>query len=59
LEALGGIQLADEPQPQHIDIGVDDASALFLTARSGWSDQLTGMDGPRLWDRVISSESAL
>jgi diguanylate cyclase (GGDEF)-like protein len=25
---------------------------------SGWSDPLTGTDGPRLWDRVIASESA-
>jgi diguanylate cyclase (GGDEF)-like protein len=27
-------------------------------APSGWSDPLTGTDGPRLWDRVIASESA-
>lgn len=25
---------------------------------TGWSDPLTGTDGPRLWDRVISSEAA-
>jgi diguanylate cyclase (GGDEF)-like protein len=25
---------------------------------AGWSDQLTGTDGPRMWDRVVSSESA-
>jgi diguanylate cyclase (GGDEF)-like protein len=25
---------------------------------SGWSDPLTGTDGPRLWDRVITSEVA-
>jgi len=24
----------------------------------GWTDQLTGTDGPRLWDRIISSETA-
>lgn len=27
-------------------------------APSGWSDPLTGADGPRLWDRFISSEAA-
>jgi diguanylate cyclase (GGDEF)-like protein len=25
---------------------------------SGWSDPLTGTDGPRLWDRIVSSEVA-
>lgn len=25
---------------------------------SGWSDPLTGADGPRLWDRVVASEVA-
>jgi diguanylate cyclase (GGDEF)-like protein len=25
---------------------------------SGWNDPLTGTDGPRLWDRVLASESA-
>jgi diguanylate cyclase (GGDEF)-like protein len=25
---------------------------------SGWTDQLTGTDGPRFWDRVILSEEA-
>jgi len=24
----------------------------------GWTDQLTGTDGPRLWDRILSSETA-
>ena len=24
----------------------------------GWTDQLTGTDGPRLWDRIVSSETA-
>jgi GGDEF domain-containing protein len=24
----------------------------------GWADLLTGTDGPRLWDRVVLSESA-
>ena len=51
--------MSTEPQPQ--DIEIDDpvqASGLFLSAPSGWNDPLTGMDGPRLWDRVISSETA-
>ena len=25
---------------------------------TGWSDQLTGTDGPRMWDRVMSTETA-
>ena len=24
----------------------------------GWTDQLTGTDGPRLWERILSSETA-
>ena len=39
---------------------VDDAvyAGLLPPVPSGWSDPLTGTDGPRLWDRVISSEIA-
>ena len=29
-----------------------------IAAPDGWADVLTGTDGPRLWDRVILSESA-
>ena len=51
--------MSNEPQPQDIEIDDPvDASGLFLSAPSGWNDPLTGMDGPRLWDRVISSETA-
>lgn len=25
---------------------------------TGWTDQLTGTDGPRLWERILSSETA-
>lgn len=25
---------------------------------TGWTDQLTGTDGPRLWERIVSSETA-
>jgi diguanylate cyclase (GGDEF)-like protein len=52
--------MADQQhQPRDLEIGQrDDASPLFLTAPSGWNDPVTGMDGPRLWDRVISAETA-
>jgi diguanylate cyclase (GGDEF)-like protein len=32
--------------------------SLLPAAPSGWSDPLTGTDGPRYWDRLISSERA-
>jgi diguanylate cyclase (GGDEF)-like protein len=51
--------MADDPQPRDLEVVQrDDASPLFLTAPSGWNDPLTGMDGPHLWDRVISAETA-
>jgi diguanylate cyclase (GGDEF)-like protein len=51
--------MADEPQPRDLEVAQrDDASPLFLTTPSGWNDPLTGMDGPHLWDRVISTETA-
>ena len=31
---------------------------LLPTAPDGWTDPLTGVDGPRLWDRVVTSELA-
>jgi diguanylate cyclase (GGDEF)-like protein len=30
----------------------------LLPEPTGWTDPLTGMDGPRLWDRIVSSEQA-
>jgi diguanylate cyclase (GGDEF)-like protein len=48
-----------EPRPQDIEISDEDqVSGLVPLAPSGWNDPLTGMDGPRLWDRIISSETA-
>jgi diguanylate cyclase (GGDEF)-like protein len=32
------------------------ATSQFPVAPWGWSDPMTGTDGPRLWDRFISSE---
>lgn len=48
-------------QPQHDETvhaegGVD--TTLLPPPPSGWSDALTGTDGPRFWDRLISSEVA-
>jgi diguanylate cyclase (GGDEF)-like protein len=34
------------------------ATNLLPPAPSGWSDPLTGTDGPRFWDRLIASEVA-
>jgi diguanylate cyclase (GGDEF)-like protein len=34
------------------------ATNLLPPAPSGWSDALTGTDGPRYWDRLITSEVA-
>ena len=34
------------------------AEGWLLPPPVGWSDPLTGTDGPRYWDRVISSEEA-
>lgn len=48
---------ASEPKPPARDdaIPIDSPS---VQAPSGWSDPPTGTDGPRLWDRLIISESA-
>lgn len=48
---------ATEPEPPGRDdaIPIDSPS---VPAPSGWSDPPTGTDGPRLWDRLIISESA-
>lgn len=34
------------------------ATNLLPPAPAGWSDPLTGTDGPRFWDRLIASEVA-
>ncbi len=44
-----------------LEIGIGDsgmAPNLLPGVPSGWTDALTGTDGPRLWDRTISSEVA-
>ena len=48
---------ASAPEPPGRDdvIPIDSPS---VPAPSGWSDPQTGTDGPRLWDRLIISESA-
>ena len=49
----------EEPQPDDLEIMEGGAATgLLPPTPSGWSDPLTGTDGPRLWDRVISSEVA-
>jgi diguanylate cyclase (GGDEF)-like protein len=35
-----------------------DPGAAVLDAPAGWSDSLTGVDGPRYWDRILASEQA-
>jgi diguanylate cyclase (GGDEF)-like protein len=38
------------------DVAEDDVP--LIPEPSGWSDVLTGADGPRYWDRVLASEQA-
>ncbi len=48
-------------EPQHNEVEIADGGAepgLLPSIPSGWNDALTGTDGPRMWDRVISSEVA-
>jgi len=49
----------EEPQHHEVEM-MDDGTdpGLLPPVPSGWSDSLTGTDGPRLWDRIISSEGA-
>ena len=48
-----------ESQADDVEVeGVGAATDGLPAAPSGWTDPLTGTDGPRLWDRVISSEVA-
>ena len=35
-----------------------DIRATMIAPPDGWTDILTGTDGPRMWDRVVLSESA-
>ena len=52
---------ADVPASAQERPGRDDAITIespSVPAPSGWSDPQTGTDGPRLWDRLIISESA-
>ena len=47
--------------PRNHDVEIQDDGVdpgLLPPAPSGWSDPLTGTDGPRLWDRIITSEVA-
>jgi diguanylate cyclase (GGDEF)-like protein len=46
----------DRPTTEALDEGSDPGSVPPVPA--GWNDPLTGVDGPRLWDRVVSSEVA-
>ena len=51
--------MQQEPQPHDIEIMDGGATPHLLPpVPSGWSDPLTGTDGPRLWDRFVSSEVA-
>jgi diguanylate cyclase (GGDEF)-like protein len=43
---------AEDPPPQPADAGA------LLTEPAGWTDALTGAEGPRYWDRLISGEQA-
>ena len=45
---------ATDPSPEP----ARSASGYQPPAPSGWSDALTGTDGPHLWDRVLASEAA-
>jgi diguanylate cyclase (GGDEF)-like protein len=58
---------ATMPVPTESELGLPDSiepavppneSVLLPAPPSGWSDQMTGTDGPRYWDRLISSERA-
>ncbi len=51
--------MQQDPQPHDIEIMDGGATPHLLPpVPSGWSDPLTGTDGPRLWDRFVSSEVA-
>jgi len=51
--------VAQDEGPIDIEIGDSGMTPNFLPGTpSGWTDALTGTDGPRLWDRIVSSEVA-
>ena len=57
--AATGDRVHNDPRQNEVEImdgGTD--GGLLPSVPSGWNDALTGTDGPRLWDRVISSEVA-
>ncbi len=51
--------MTQEEGPLEIEIGDSGIQPNLLPGvPSGWTDALTGTDGPRLWDRTVSSEVA-
>ena len=51
--------MTQEEGPLEIEIGDSGMQPNLLPGvPSGWTDALTGTDGPRLWDRTVSSEVA-
>jgi hypothetical protein len=51
--------VTQEEGPLEIEIGDSGMQPNLLPGvPSGWTDALTGTDGPRLWDRTVSSEVA-
>jgi diguanylate cyclase (GGDEF)-like protein len=52
-----GVQQDQQPYELEIMDGGVDVDILPMVP-SGWSDPLTGTDGPRFWDRIVSSEVA-
>ena len=51
--------MTQDDGPLEIEIGDTGMPPNLLPGiPSGWTDALTGTDGPRLWDRTISSEVA-
>jgi diguanylate cyclase (GGDEF)-like protein len=51
--APGAVDKTEPPAPRPIE-----PPSLLPPPPSGWSDPMTGTDGPRYWDRLISSERA-
>jgi diguanylate cyclase (GGDEF)-like protein len=61
VEAAGRDGVAGDPNalPEGAAAGLPvPIGGLPVPSPTGWSDQLTGTDGPRYWDRIIISESA-
>lgn len=51
--------MAQDEGPLDIEISDSGMTPDFLPGvPTGWTDALTGTDGPRLWDRTVSSEVA-